>query len=589
MAHGIIIITGTCIEKSISLGAWFTCLMPMEGYSEICEGEAKALFPDAGDVFYNPVQEFNRDVSIAVIKTFGEDYQRCQFSFGKWKKARGSPACEDSCESVTKSQGEASNDEVKDVPKQPLRILEALSATGLRAVRYSKEIPNACEIIANDWSKDAVSLIQRNIEYNECQDRVTASCSDASLLMAKASTDNDGFFDVVDLDPYGSPSQFLPSALQCVSEGGLLCVTCTDMAVLCGNHGDACYGKYGSIPVKGPFCHEMALRILLSTLCANASRYHRYIVPVLCLNVDFYVRVFVQVFTSRSKVKEIPCKLATMYSCTGCSSLHFQPLSRAMPSAGTYPKVLPGIGPCVPQHCQECGFRFHIGGPLWTAPMYDKDFVQRVIANITANKEAYGTADRIIGMLTMASEELPDVPLHYCLAKLSNVLHCSQPKALAAHSALLRLGHRVSFVHACASGMKTDAPPSVVWDMMRAWAKLQSVKKLPAATSPAAKILAKEVGIEVSFEILPSANPPSRKLNLLRYQQNPEPGWGPKCKAKKRRADGVIESELDKRKRLQGKHGKKDAAPMKQYPCKLYLAGKCDRSEEECRYSHEMS
>ncbi len=37
---------------------------------------------------------------------------------------------------------------------------------------------------------------------------------------------------------------------------GLLCVTCTDMAVLCGTGGEAGYAKYGAYPLKGPFCHE---------------------------------------------------------------------------------------------------------------------------------------------------------------------------------------------------------------------------------------------------------------------------------------------------------------------------------------------
>ena len=41
---------------------------------------------------------------------------------------------------------------------------------------------------------------------------------------------NPGGYDAVDLDPYGSPTQFLDSAVQAVSEGGLLLVTCTDMA-----------------------------------------------------------------------------------------------------------------------------------------------------------------------------------------------------------------------------------------------------------------------------------------------------------------------------------------------------------------------
>lgn len=37
-------------------------------------------------------------------------------------------------------------------------------------------------------------------------------------------------YDAVDLDPYGTPAQLLDSAVQAVSEGGLLLITATDMA-----------------------------------------------------------------------------------------------------------------------------------------------------------------------------------------------------------------------------------------------------------------------------------------------------------------------------------------------------------------------
>lgn len=102
-------------------------------------------------------------------------------------------------------------------------------------------------------------------------------------------------------------------------------VTCTDVAILCGNYSEVCHAKYGSISLKTKSCHEMvinltkfetnffllvmlkkfqALRIVLRSLESHANRYGRYIVPLLSLSIDFYVRLFVQVFTSPSKVKE---------------------------------------------------------------------------------------------------------------------------------------------------------------------------------------------------------------------------------------------------------------------------------------------
>ena len=50
-----------------------------------------------------------------------------------------------------------------------------------------------------------------------------------SLKLGLTAQNPDGY-EAVDLDPYGSPAQFLDTAVQAVSEGGLLLVTATDMA-----------------------------------------------------------------------------------------------------------------------------------------------------------------------------------------------------------------------------------------------------------------------------------------------------------------------------------------------------------------------
>ena len=151
-----------------------------------------------------------------------------------------------------------------------IRILEGLSATGLRAIRYAKEIPGVREVVANDFSKAAVESIQRNITHNQVADLVTASHGDASLVMYQ-NREPGSRFDVVDLDPYGTAAPFLDGAVQAVQDGGLLAVTCTDLAVLCGNHSEACHAKYGSTSLRGKLCHESALPILL-------------LLPVLCVH-----------------------------------------------------------------------------------------------------------------------------------------------------------------------------------------------------------------------------------------------------------------------------------------------------------------
>jgi tRNA (guanine26-N2/guanine27-N2)-dimethyltransferase len=48
------------------------------GWTVVQEGRAQVLFPSQKDVFYNPVQEFNRDLSIAVIKLQAKQQRRAR-------------------------------------------------------------------------------------------------------------------------------------------------------------------------------------------------------------------------------------------------------------------------------------------------------------------------------------------------------------------------------------------------------------------------------------------------------------------------------------------------------------------------------
>lgn len=124
-------------------------------------------------------------------------------------------------------------------------------------------------------------------------------------------------FDVVDVDPYGGAELFMDGAVQCVKDGGLLCLTCTDLSVLCGNNPEKCFSKYGSVPLHKSYGHEQALRIVLSSLSTHASRYSRYVVPLLSFCIDFYVRIFVRIYTGPAKVKEVFTKLSHLHQCAG--------------------------------------------------------------------------------------------------------------------------------------------------------------------------------------------------------------------------------------------------------------------------------
>ena len=52
-----------------------------------------------------------------------------------------------------------------------------------RSIRFAKEVPGVKEILTNDFDKNAVAYIQRNVEHNQVESLVTPSLGDAAMVM----------------------------------------------------------------------------------------------------------------------------------------------------------------------------------------------------------------------------------------------------------------------------------------------------------------------------------------------------------------------------------------------------------------------
>lgn len=172
-----------------------------------------------------------------------------------------------------------------------------------------------------------------------------------------------------------------------------------------------------------------------------------------------------------------------------------------------------------------------VGGPIWSAPIHNKPFVSDLLHHIQGNPK--GTSKRLIGMLTVVSEELEDIPLYYAIDKLCCVVKLENIPSLKFRSALLHAGYRVSYSHACKNSVKTNASPSVLWDILRTWNKKFPVKaKRMVEGSTVKNILSVEPQQTYNLEdIHPDANPESRRTALSRFPENPTPHWGPGTRA----------------------------------------------------------
>ena len=584
------------------------------GYQRITEGSASMNYElrgadtrtrgtgeTDGPVFYNKVQVFNRDLSVLMISLFAQ-WRYVERAERRARRAAATSGLDGAAAGAAErerlyalSASELDALLKAEAASDGIRVLDALAATGLRSIRYAKEIPGVRKVVANDVDEAAAAACGRNVVENGAAELCEAHCGDAVEFMATSrNKGKDQTFDVIDLDPYGSAAPFIDAAVQAVSDGGLLCVTSTDMTVLSGNYPEVCFAKYGSMPTKAKHLHEFALRVLVHAIETSAARYAKHVQPVLCLSIDFYIRVFVRVYKRPAEVKKTASKRAFVLQSAGCPSFYLQPLARALDRDGGYAPALlhrkpvpkdvgerqtarerrrekkqaasaaaphePGAEPpeaaapapapapppaaaaapeetVAPAFCNETGAAFKIGGPIWAAPLHDRDWVLAALDRIDNACDAHlSTQERLHGMLTAVSEELLDVPLYYTLPDICAALHCSSPKMAEVKAALSHAGYRVSQHHRDPDAIKTDAPPRVLWDVFRCWVKKHPVseKRLADANSAAAKILAIEPKLEANFATTAAMR--NKATKARRWAPNPEPYWGPKAAARGRKA-----------------------------------------------------
>lgn len=116
---------------------------------------------------------------------------------------------------------------------------------------------------------------------------------------------------------------------------------------------------------------------------------------------------------------------------------------------------------------------------MWGGPLHNREFIGRLQDTVSSLDEAvYVTRPRMLGILSLAAEvfrccsvliqEL-DVPFYRTPQELARTTKTQTPPLDTVWSALKNAGYNVSSTHCCAGAFKTDAPTTIIWDMMKAW------------------------------------------------------------------------------------------------------------------------
>lgn len=156
---------------------------------------------------------------------------------------------------------------------------------------------------------------------------------------------------------------------------------------------------------------------MLASIQQHAARHGKYIVPLMSCSIDFYVRLFVRVYSKQVEVKKAWSRVANVYQCSGCSAYHLQPYSTTKQHKTQGEYYVTNVK--YDRTCDQCGWKYKLGGPIWSAPIHNQQFVSQCIDHVKQNQSLFSTHKRMIGMLTVISKELPDVPLFYTIPDLT--------------------------------------------------------------------------------------------------------------------------------------------------------------------------
>jgi tRNA (guanine26-N2/guanine27-N2)-dimethyltransferase len=363
------------------------------------EGLTKIQFPEfdkissEAPVFYNPHMELNRDISILALQTFQKQ------------------------------------------ENQDINVCDLFGGSGIRGVRYKNEINGVDHVFINDISETANEYERHNVKLNNLED-IEIFQHDASMFLRM----HRGEFDVIDIDPFGTPSSFLDSAGYCSRRNSLLCVTATDTSALCGTYKEPCIRKYNAKPYKSEYCHETGIRILAGFVALTLAKYSKSIEVKLSHSTEHYMRLYIEVNKGSKKSDECLKNIGYISHCKHC----------------LYREQNKGLATSTPDICPECGEKLIQAGPLWLGDIQNAEFISKMIEE-SENKKL-NTKEDVLKLLESCRIEAKSPATFYDVHKICKILKISAPKLDLVFDSLEKEGFEAVKTHFNPLGIKTDAP-----------------------------------------------------------------------------------------------------------------------------------
>ncbi len=325
-------------------------------------------------------------------------------------------------------------------------IADSLAATGVRGLRYYLESNVKPIVYFNDRSWNAYRIIKKNISLNRCYNASVYKL-DANLFMRLFK----GRFTIIDIDPFGSPSPFIDTAISTVRDSGYILITATDLTALCGLYPKSAFRKYSSMIFKTSFCHEIALRVLIKSIIEAGGRHKRIVKPLLSHYDTQYARVYVYVKDGRTEYPYNNIGYIIICRDGHIDVFNMWELNRMFQRIRTNVDI-------------KC-----VIGPLWIGPLHDKNFVNMLIKHHSkypiVDEEDRVRISKLLGVFyDEADSDLP--PFFYNIHELSKALSISPPSINDVLHELRKHGYKAVRSHISNVGVKTNASYSDLLDIL---------------------------------------------------------------------------------------------------------------------------
>jgi tRNA (guanine26-N2/guanine27-N2)-dimethyltransferase len=368
-------------------------------------------------VFYNPRMTINRDLTICMINAYGKNRS-------------------------TK-----------------LLYCDSMAATGIRALRLLKQCEAIEKVYINDLNPIAVETIKENIKLHSIpSSKYSIFSQDAKSLLSHFHEENERFFDVIDIDPFGSPSHYIPAAMQSISiseVGGLLCVTATDTPVLFGIKKEACIRKYLTEPFRTEFIKEMGTRILIYYVAKIAHLYELYIEPILSISAHHFVRVF---FHIRKGVLGANANIQQFGYYVYCNSCFYRSAVNIDVKGHTMHDKI----------CPHCGNPMIKSGLLWMGNLHKSGYLKDLETQFTDPLvQSFPAYNQMRKFVELAKDEDEYPPYFFSIPKIADSLDLSYPSLSRIRARLEEMGFKASRTHFEPQGLKTTASVEVLKEILK--------------------------------------------------------------------------------------------------------------------------